>query len=55
VQKCANYGYTFFGPDPFFSPFGWGFYPPWFYGGFFGGGFYGGGFYRGGFGGGGHR
>ena len=39
------YGYTFFGPDPFFSPFGWGFYPPWFYGGFYGGGFYRGGFY----------
>src|ERR1700756_11205 len=21
------YGYTFIGPDPFYSPFGWGFYP----------------------------
>ena len=38
--------YTYLGWDPFFSPFGWGFYP-WggFYGGF--GGFYGGGFYGG--------
>lgn len=36
--------YTFIGADPFFSPFGWGFYPPW-WGGFYGGGFYGGGFY----------
>jgi hypothetical protein len=36
--------YTFIGPGPFFSPFGWGFYP-WggFYGGFYGRGFYGGG------------
>lgn len=43
------YGYTFIGADPFFSPFGWGFYPPWYgygpYGGFYGG-YYGGGFYR---------
>jgi hypothetical protein len=42
--------YTFLGPWPFYSPFGWGFYP--FGGGFYGGGFYGRGFYgRGGFGG----
>ena len=47
--------YTFMGPGPFFSPFGWGFYP-FGYGGF-GGGFYGRrGFYGGrGFGGGGFR
>ncbi|MGA9062872.1 MAG: hypothetical protein WB341_14555 [Terracidiphilus sp.] len=37
--------YTYLGWDPFFSPFGWGFYP---WGGFYGGlGFYGGGFYGG--------
>ncbi len=37
--------YTFLGLDPFYSPFGWGFYP---WGGFYGGyGFYGGGFYGG--------
>lgn len=38
--------YTFIGPGPFFSPFGWGFYP---WGGFYGGGFgfYGRGFYGG--------
>jgi hypothetical protein len=37
--------YTFLGPGPFMSPFGWGFYP---WGGFYGGlGFYGGGFYGG--------
>ena len=35
--------YTFIGMDPFWSPFGFGFYPPWY--GFYGGGFYGGGFY----------
>jgi hypothetical protein len=59
--------YTFIGGGPFWSPFGFGFYPPW-YGGFYGGGFYGGrvfyggGFHGGGFhggggfrGGGGHR
>ncbi len=35
------YNYTYLGWDPFFSPFGWGFYP---WGGFYGGwGFYGGG------------
>ena len=35
--------YTYLGWDPFFSPFGWGFYP-WggFYGGYGGYGFYGG-------------
>lgn len=45
--------YTFLGPYPFMSPFGWGFYPlgwgglygPGFYGGFYGPGIYGGGFY----------
>jgi hypothetical protein len=42
-------GYTFVGMDPFWSPFGWGFYG----GGFYGRGFYGGGYGgRGGFGGG---
>jgi len=57
------YGYTFIGLDPFWSPFGWGFYGGGFYGrGFYGGGFggrggYGGGFAGGGFhgGGGGRR
>ena len=56
------YGYTFLGWDPFYSPFGWGFYP---WGGFYGGwgfyghpyyggrGFYGGGYRGGGFNGGG--
>lgn len=40
------YDYTFIGMDPFFSPFGWGFYP-WggLYGGFYGAGFYGRGVY----------
>ena len=41
-----GWDYTFIGVDPFFSPFGWGFYPPWwggFYGGFYGPRFYGGG------------
>jgi hypothetical protein len=44
--------YTFLGPYPFYSPFGWGFYPFGYvgFGGFYGGGFHG---YRGGFGGGG--
>ncbi len=46
------FDYTFMGPYPFFSPFGWGFYP-FGYGGFGGGfygrrGFYGGRGYRGG-------
>jgi hypothetical protein len=39
-----GWDYTFIGVDPFFSPFGWGFYPPWgvgFYG--YGRGYYGGG------------
>jgi uncharacterized membrane protein YgcG len=60
--------YTFIGPGPFYSPFGWGFYPwggfygRWggFYGrglygghGYYGGGFHGGGFAGGGFHGGG--
>jgi hypothetical protein len=35
-----GWDYTFIGVDPFFSPFGWGFYP---YGGFYGPGFYRGG------------
>jgi hypothetical protein len=41
------WGYTYIGWGPFFSPFGWGFYP---WGGFYGGygrGFYGGGYYGG--------
>jgi len=33
--------YTFIGWDPFFSPFGWGFYPWGGYGGWWGGGWYG--------------
>ncbi len=43
--------YTFIGGDPFYSPFGWGFYPlgwGWGWGGYGWGGFYGHGFYRGG-------
>lgn len=48
------WGYTYIGWDPFYSPFGWGFYPWGGYVGFYGGGFYGGrGFYGGGFRGGG--
>jgi hypothetical protein len=57
------FDYTFFGPYPFYSPFGWGFYPfGWgggFYGGYYGGrgfggrGYAGGGFHGGGFDGGG--
>ncbi len=39
--------YTFIGLNPYWSPFGFGFYPPW-YGGFYGG-FYRGGYYRGGY------
>jgi hypothetical protein len=48
--------YTFIGLGPYWSPFGFGFYPPWgWYGGYWGGGFYGRGFYGGGgFGGGFH-
>ena len=42
--------YTFIGMGPFWSPFGFGFYPPWM-GGFYGGGFYGGHYYGRGFGG----
>lgn len=39
------WNYTYLGWDPFFSPFGWGFYP---WAGFYGGwGFYGGGWYGG--------
>ncbi len=35
--------YTFIGMDPYWSPFGFGFYPPWgWWGGYWGGGFYGG-------------
>jgi hypothetical protein len=42
--------YTFIGAGPFYSPFGWGYYPlGWGWGGFYGGGFYGRGFYGGGF------
>jgi hypothetical protein len=42
--------YTFIGAGPFWSPFGWGFYPGGYYGGFYGRGFYGRGFYgRGGY------
>lgn len=39
--------YAFLGMDPFWSPFGWGFYPPWWGGMWWGGGLYGGGFYGG--------
>ena len=43
------YDYTFLGPYPFMSPFGWGFYPFGYmglgWGGYYGGGFYGRGFY----------
>lgn len=53
------FDYTFLGPYPFYSPFGYGFYPfgyGGFYGGYYGGGFYRHGYYghapRGGFGGG---
>lgn len=45
--------YTFIGMDPFWSPFGFGFFPPW-YGGFYPGLYYGGGYY-GGYRGGGHH
>ena len=38
--------YTFIGMGPFWSPFGFGFFPPWgWYGGYWGGGFYHGRFY----------
>jgi len=47
-------GYTFVGINPFWSPFGWGFYGGGLYGrGFYGGGYGGRGGYGGGFGGGG--
>jgi hypothetical protein len=46
--------YTFIGMNPYWSPFGFGFYPPW-WGGFYGGGYYGRGYYGHGFGGGGFR
>jgi hypothetical protein len=40
------WNYTFIGAGPFWSPFGWGFYPPWYFGGgFYGRGSYGRGFY----------
>ncbi len=38
--------YTFIGMDPYWSPFGFGFFPPW-YGGIWGGMYYGGGYYGG--------
>ena len=42
--------YTFIGMNPYWSPFGFGFYPPWGWGGgYWGGGFYGGGYYGRGF------
>jgi len=37
--------YTFLGPYPFYSPFGWEFSPFGFAGGFYGAGYYGGGYY----------
>jgi hypothetical protein len=38
--------YTFIGLGPYWSPFGFGFYPPWgWYGGYWRGGFYGGRYY----------
>lgn len=42
-------GYTFIGAGPFYSPFGWGFYPPWWGGGLYGGGFYGHPYWHGGY------
>jgi uncharacterized membrane protein YgcG len=47
------WNYTFIGMNPYWSPFGFGFYPPW-WGGFYGGGFYGHGYYGHGYGGGFH-
>ncbi|HEY1901799.1 MAG TPA: hypothetical protein VGG56_05175 [Terracidiphilus sp.] len=42
--------YTFIGMGPYWSPFGFGFYPPWgWYGGYWGGGFFGGRYYGRGF------
>jgi hypothetical protein len=50
------FDYTFIGMGPYWSPFGFGFYPPWgWYGGSWVGGFHGGRFYGGGFRGGGFR
>jgi hypothetical protein len=44
------WNYTFIGLGPYWSPFGYGFYPPWgWYGGRWGGGYYGHGYYGGGF------
>ena len=45
--------YTFIGGGPFWSPFGFGFYPPYYWGGLYGGymGGYGGGYYGGRYGG----
>ncbi len=38
--------YTFIGAGPYWSPFGFGFYPPWgWYGGYWGGGYFGGRYY----------
>jgi hypothetical protein len=43
--------YTFIGLGPYWSPFGFGFYPPWgWYGGYWGGGYYGHRYYGGGVG-----
>jgi hypothetical protein len=48
--------YTFISVGPYWSPFGFGFYPPWgWYGGLWRGGFYGRGYYGGGFAAGGFR
>ena len=41
-------GYTYLGMSPFYSPFGWGYYPMgWGWGGGYYGGYYGGGYYGG--------
>jgi hypothetical protein len=41
-----GWDYTFIGLGPYWSPFGFGFYPPWgWYGGYWRGGYYGGRFY----------
>lgn len=53
-----GYDFTYIGMGPLWSPFGFGFFPPWyggFYGGFYGGGYYGRGYGRGRFGDGGGR
>lgn len=57
------FDYTFIGMDPYWSPFGFGFFPPWGwaggywggYGGYYGAGYGGGGYYGGGYRGGGLR